>query len=165
GQTASSHAFCRRRRELPIGVARSRPLYDCIDARSGGWSIEGLPAGAPFSRAGPALPDNSGDNADAMGGGAEAGILGTPSAVGTRTARDNRGDRRLEATRCSGRGISSGEGTQGSREIPFVGGQGVSRRRACGLHLSGGRSLDLTKLGATASLAFKGDRPCEGVDA
>src|SRR5215813_4736443 len=66
GQTASSHAFCRRRRELPIGVARSRPLYDCIDARSGGWSIEGLPAGAPFSRADPTLPDNSGDNADAM---------------------------------------------------------------------------------------------------
>src|SRR6516162_8393561 len=164
GQTPSSHAVCRRRRELPARIERSRPLYYRSETRIAGRSIEGLPAGTSFSRANPALSVDSGNNAIAMGARAEATVLGAQSAVGTRTARDNRRDRCLEGAGRSGRGISFGERTQSSREIPFVGGEGFFRPRACGLHLCGRRSVDLAKLGTTASSAFKGDRPGEGVD-
>src|SRR5262245_37873551 len=103
GETPSSHAFCRRSRELPIGVARPRPFWNRIEACFAGRSIEGLPARTPFSRADPALPDDSGDNTDAMGTGTEAGILDTQSAVRARTPRDKGRDRHLEATGCIGR--------------------------------------------------------------
>src|SRR5215831_19397613 len=62
GQTASSHALCRRRRELSIGVARPRPFYSRVEASFAGWSIKGLPAGATFPRADPALSDDSGND-------------------------------------------------------------------------------------------------------
>src|SRR5215475_12136919 len=73
GQTPSGHSFCRRRRELPIGAARPRPLYYRSETSFAGGSIEGLPARTSLSRANPALSVDSGNNAIAMGEGAEAG--------------------------------------------------------------------------------------------
>src|SRR5215475_13693927 len=80
GQTAASLAVCRRRRELPFGVARPRPLYYRSETCFAGGSIEGLPARTSFSRADPALSVDSCNNATAMGARAGAGILGPQSA-------------------------------------------------------------------------------------